>query len=324
MSDDPVDSILDGLIKSAAEGQANSELQSDPPVGKHQDDRESSVYVGTTEAGTTTKTEAPTNAGTYEALDERIHNPALTEKQHDFVSLIVMHWDSYGELLTASRAAEDYNVPESKFVKYMGSSQVRSAIEERGVSFRGLDYSDKWRSNALTPLQLLAAQTFLDLTDTRGNKKKLQDLGIDTRTWNSWLRDPVFKDYLERSARKLRENSSHEADLALIDGLQRGNPQLIKLYFEMTGQYIPKSQQVGPDIDLQGLLTRILEIILEEVKDPQVAARISDKLMGLGTANNLATNMLEQPPIKVPEVMPARELSPELKEMMDNGIGINV
>lgn len=305
------DDIVDSLINNPA------------PVGKHEDDRTSTVFVGTTDAGLTTKTEAPTNAGTFEALQETLNNPKLTEKEQDFVSLVDMHWGMHGELLTAARAKEDYNISSSSFVKWMGNPQVREALEERGISFRGLDYGDKWRSNALTPLQLLAAKSLLDIADTRSDKKKLQDLGIETRTYNAWRRDPIFVQYLEKTATELMHGSQHEAMLSLMDGVRAGNPAMVKLYLEFTGKYIPKMQHTGPDINVPALMTRVLEIVMDYVKDPQDRAALADRLIGLGTANSITVGMTQEP-IAIPEIMPARELPSDLKEMLDNGVGVNI
>ena len=326
MTKDEVDKILDGLVIN---GPTGADLTIDrTPVGKHDDDRPSDItgsFVGTTASGTTTKTEAPTNAGTFEALSEAVNDVRLTIKEHDFVSLVDMHWGMYGELLTAARAAEDYNLPEQRFIQYMGNSQVRDALEERGISFRGLDFGDKWRSNSLTPLQLLAAKSLLDIVDTRSDTKKLQDLGVDSKTYNAWRRDPVFTNYLEKTATELMHGSQHEAMLALMDGVRSGNPKMVQLYLEFTGKYIPRMQHTGPDINVPALLTRILEIFMEEVKDPEVRARSADRLMGLGQANTITAALIDpSEPIPVPEIMPARELSPELKEMLDHGVGVNI
>lgn len=309
---DPIDALVEGLVESAAS-----------PVGKHEDDRTSQIFVGTTEAGTTSKTEAPTNAGTFEAVDAVVNDKRLTEKEHDFVSLVDMHWGMYGELLTSARAAKDYQVSQSRFVKYMANPNVRRALEERGVSFRGLDYGDKWRSNALTPLQLLAAKSLLDISDTRSDKKKLQDLGVETKTYNAWRRDPLFTEYLERTATELMHGSQHEAMIALMDGVRSGNPRMVQLYLEFTGKYVPKMQHQGPDINVPALMTRVLEIVMDYVKDPQDRAALADRLIGLGTANSITVGMTQEP-IAIPEIMPARELSPDLKDMLDHGVGVNI
>lgn len=287
------------------------------PVGNHQ---------GSTAAGKTTKTEAPTNAGTYEALDEVINDKRLTEEEHDFVSLVDMHWGMHGELLSIAMAKESYQIAEGKFVAFMGNPNVRAALTERGVSFRGVELSedDAWRTNAITPHQLLAAKSLLDITDTRSDRKKLQDLGIDTKTFNAWRRDPIFMQYMEKFATELLKGSEHEVSLALLDKIRSGDVNAIKFWYEFMGKWVPKTQNVGPEVNMQGLLTRVLEIILEEVKDGQVRARISERLLGLGNASNLATTLVDEGPIPIPEVMPARELSADLKELKEHGVGVNI
>jgi hypothetical protein len=275
---------------------------------------------GTTQQGLTTRTEAPTNAGTYSALSEQLKPTKLSEKELDFVTLLDMHWGMYGNIPSADKAEELYSIKPATFRQLLSKPHVRTAIEERGITFRS--DTDKWRQRALTPLQLLVANSMIDIIDQRSDKKKLQDLGVDTKTYNAWLRDPVFRDYLATRAESMIEGHEHEIYLALIDKIRSGDIKAIQFWYAVTGRF--DNAKPTPDvINLPALLTRILEIILDEVDSPEIRSRISDKLMGLGQANALSTQLIEgaqQPP----EIEPAKPMPDDLRLMLATGKGVNI
>jgi hypothetical protein len=220
-------------------------------------------------------------------------------------------------LIGADKAYQDYGIPVTQYNKAIKKAVVRDALIERGVVFERLS-DDKWISKSLTPLQLLLANSLLDLNDTRTNKKKCQDLGIPTGKYNSWIKDPVFQDYLQKRARQLIGDNKHEADLALLDKVRSGDMKAISLYYEFTGQFTPASKTQSGNVDIQAILVKIIEIINEEVNDPKEILAISTRLRSLIGANNIARALVgDDEPIEIPQVVANRQVPEELAGTVD-------
>lgn len=233
---------------------------------------------------------------------------ALNDFESNLVTFLDQHYQLTGQLLTADRAFKDFGIPVGQFKAALDNTEVREALVTRGIVFERFERDD-WTSQSLTPIQLLVANSLLDLTDTRTNKKKLQDLGVSTIQYNAWLKDPVFKDYLHKRAEQMIGDSKHEVDTALLDKVRAGDLKAIAYYNEMTGRFV---QQRGPanQVDVGMLVVRILEIIEEEIDDGDALVRVGERLRGLIAARNTANALIasEQDAIVVPEIVKVREV----------------
>jgi hypothetical protein len=195
----------------------------------------------------------------------------------------------------------------------MTKQYLLDALAERGITAK-IDLADaeQWRHATLTPEQLLVANTMLDLIDTRNDRKKLNDLGVSSAKYNAWLRQPEFRAYLQGRAESLLGASQHEALLALVDRVRSGDSKAIELYWEYTGKFI-RNNSSGNSIQgissetVTGLVQSIIEIIVEEVEDPVLGARISDGM----TPERII----------VPEIAPDRVITPEIEALMQQGVG---
>lgn len=244
----------------------------------------------------------------------------LTEFEIQLLTFLDQQYHLTGTLLTAEKAYEEYGIPVKEYENAFKNSTFRDSLSERGVVFERLTIYDdnaKWIAKSLTPTQLLAANALLDLTDTRTNKKKLQDLGISTTKYNAWLKDPVFKDYLAARAKQLIGDNEHEVDLALLDRVRSGDMKAISYYNEFTGRYTPASSRTSSSsaaIDIGAILVRVIEIVNEEVNNPDEILAISNRLRSLIGANNMANALMmgEDEPIEIPEVVSTRVIPKEL------------
>lgn len=214
-----------------------------------------------------------------------------------------------GTLLSADQAFNEYGIKVKDFTTALSKENVRSALAERGVVFERLN--EDFTAYALTPTQLLVANSLLDLTDTRSNKKKLQDLGIATITYNAWLKDPIFRDYLAKRANQMIGDNVHEVDLALLDKIRAGDLKAIEYYNEMTGRFV--RAKAGQNVDVMGIITRIIEIIDEEVEDPATLERLALRIRGAVSARSMAMALTGNSPVGdddiiVPQVVKALPL----------------
>ena len=212
----------------------------------------------------------------------------LNEQELDYVDYVTQHYFQKGTP----------PVPETKeetvfAQKCFAKKSFREALEERGIIFRK-EIND-FKKYTLSPEQLLVANAILDYTDTRSQKKKLQDCEVSTQQFQQWMRDPVFVDYLNERSAHIIDNSAFEINNALMDEARRGNIKAIEYVNEMTGRYIPIHKRVGHNqsgVDVHGLIMKIIEIIQVRVTDPEVQLAISEDVSRLIAAQNTASALL--------------------------------
>ena len=288
------------------------------------------------------ETEAPTNAETL-ANAEAVEK-TLNEFQLDFVTFMHQWWLTEGELLTAPVALERYGYPLDDFVKHINTPAVLQVLKKRGVEVVHLRRKQNvlaavdpaspeimdWRATTLKPHQLVVANAMLDLNDTRSDKKKLQDQGIGTAKWQSWLRDENFRAYLQKRAESLLGDSQHEAALALLDRVRSGDIRAIEYYHEYTGKYTRKASNGGQNAlqadqqntDLKLFVVKLLEIITEEVSDHQAAARISDRIKQTLYNQSIVNAVTSDKPdeIVMPTIAPNRELPAHMMKLVEKNV----
>jgi hypothetical protein len=271
-----------------------------------------------------------------EAVPALTQPKALTEDELQFVTFMHQNYSLTGQVLSQASAEDLLGMTADEYADLMSDARVLAALDERGVTLKVIspvgDSEEVGISNwvvqaqlkSLTPAQLVIANTMLDLIDTRSQKKKLQDNGVSTATYNTWLKDPVFQSYLKERAEGMLGENQHEAHLALLDKVRMGDLKAIELYYEYQGIYTRASAtQVNANqvaVDVQNLLVRIIEIINDEVDDPNTAARIADKFKGLMQARTIAGELVQEQ-IHQPEIATARVITPELQAIMDKGAG---
>lgn len=279
---------------------------------------------------------------------EQVPLPTLTELEQSFVTLMSQHYMLNRSLPTVEAAEEEYGFERKDFTTLIKRISVQTALEEYGVNLGDYKLSEdgtvkpQWANKSLTPLQLLVANTLLDLKDSRSERKKLQELGVTTRTYNAWRRDPVFASYVKERAEQLVGDHESDVLVALIDQATAGNIKAIEYYLEFTNRYIRQPQTVinaqANQFDPVAFVVKIIEIIDEEIEDSQVALRIADRMKQLAGMYNAAGQLVPAgapvgdltSPVKpgttvnefgieLPEVVPNRKAvqGPEPEDMIE-------
>lgn len=297
-------------------------------------------------------TEAPTSAATTNQLEKE--QRVLDKDAVEFVSVIAQYYALTGRLVDEGEAERELYYTPAEYEGFMNNPLVKAALVERGVITRELDSPTegaspnnslnlpvgrskavvtnglKRRAENLTPKQLLVANTLLDTIDTRSEKKKLQDLRVSTATYQAWLNDPIFVDYITKRAELLLGPAQADAHLALIDKVKAGDVSAIKYYNDLVGRFSPTSSNgvnvnvgvSGSRSDFKALLFHILEIIQDEVDDPKAKIRIGERFKDLINKQSVAEALLgETEPIEIPKVAQARKLTPELQTLLERGDG---
>lgn len=259
-------------------------------------------------------TVAPTNQATLDA----VNSSKASEVELDFVTYVHQQW-----LLTGEVPPKPDGLPDEVYK----SDWVANALQERGITWPPVgtdsDPTLEWKHTGLGPVQLLVANALLDVADTRSIKKKLQDNGVSLAKYQSWLRDEKFNSYLKTRAEQLLGSHQHEARLALMDRVSRGDVKAIQFYLELTGEYVPDrgNNSAAQFADIQGLLVKVVEIISDEVDDPAIAARIADRFKTIMTARNIVGGLIagEAEGITQPEIAAPRQMTPELIKLQNAG-----
>ena len=273
-------------------------------------------------SATANATVAPTNKATLELA---VPGSQLGQKALEFITCLHYEWTLKGEL-DHVEVAKAYGYSKEEYESYISDPGVVSALIERGINPRHLvTKHDVEIRSKLTPVQLIVANAMMDLVDTRSPKKKLQDNGVSSATYQMWLRDPEFSGYLQQRAESLIGDSQHEAMIALMDKVTSGDLKAIQYYHEITGRYVqqPNSPVGTNNQDLHNIVVRMVEIIIDEVDDADTAARIADRIKGLVIGNQVAHALTGPTEVIVPEIAQGREMTPEIQALMNKGAGFN-
>lgn len=222
----------------------------------------------------------------------------ITPEQLDLLTYVHTHYQLYGTI-PSEDAASEYGIPRKLFIDAFNNSTFRSALEERGIILKRFE-GDDWTSKGLTPHQLLVANQLLDLTDQRTTKKKLQELQVNTQTYQAWLKDPAFAAYLKTRAQQLLGENDHEVNLAFLDKIRSGDIKAVQFYYEMMGIYVPQRAGVN-QVDVQGLIVKIIEIIDDVVDDNDIKFVIGERLKRLIATQHMASQLVNgsntEPPV---------------------------
>ena len=169
---------------------------------------------------------------------------------------------------------------------------------------RGIDPNDQIPGRGLTSLQLAAINVLMDFSDKRSTKAKLNELGVSTAQYSAWLRNPQFQAYSRTRAEGLLGDHSHSAHIALMQNIERGDLNSIKLYYEMIGRWSSKS---AGEVNIEFLMIRILETLQRHLaSSPDLLMLIAadlGELTGAGQAKSLnpVTVAIEPPVAKQPD-----------------------
>ena len=275
-------------------------------------------------SATANATTAPTNEATKANADK---SKGLSPAQSEFVTILDYEWHLKGTL-NPEGIKEEYGYDDEEFSLLQSSPVVHTALQERGINVKAIapdsEIAQLAGRSKLTPIQLIVANSMLDLIDTRPPKKKLADLNVTPYQYQSWMKDPEFSKYLHERAEGLLDDVSHEVMLALIDKAMSGDMKAVSYYHEMTGRFVQQTSANtggGSTHDLQQMIVRIIEIIVDEVDDFDLAQRISERLKGLVMGHQIANAAVEAP--VVPEIAAPRAMTDNAKKMMERGVGVN-
>lgn len=206
----------------------------------------------------------------------------LSDSQRYVITFIEQQYALNGVVPSAEYIAEQFT--DVSLTGLYNSAEFCAALERRGIPNPKPPKTIQGPVGVLTAQQLLVANTMLDFRDTRSNKNKLKDLECDTQTYQTWLKDPAFSNYIQTRAEQLLGESGHEVNLALIQRAGTGDTNAMRLYYGITGRYSERPDNSAIDVAL--VLIKVLEVIQRHISDAETLEAIAGDLSNLGGSNN--------------------------------------
>lgn len=149
-----------------------------------------------------------------------------------------------------------------------------------GMSSLGIEIDE--RDTGLTAEQLGLLTILSNPADGRDLKRKLSHAGISWAKYQVWLKQPVFSQAHNQIIGEALKQAIPMAEQQLAAKMVAGDLTAIKYGFEVSGRHDPNGKK---QVDAQALLQILLEVIEEEIKDPNILRNIAAKATLRGVAN---------------------------------------
>lgn len=171
-----------------------------------------------------------------------------------------------GRLPSIKEIAVHSNCRESKIGAVLSSDEFK-----RVIRLRGINWTDDF--TGITPEQSAAVAILTNPADRRDFGKKLKSAGISYHVYRAWMRQPYFKDYMEKVSEQMLQDNISTVHSALTNRALQGDVPAVKFFYELTGRYNPAQQEV---VQVKAVLSQVLEIIQRRVTDPNVLNEIAN------------------------------------------------
>ena len=238
--------------------------------------------------------------------------PAAEQLRRRVEDTLRFYGQRYGKLMTAERIVAYRHWPESRIpevVEAMHDPVTVANLRELGIIAPEVETWDEAVAGNVQPTKMQmdaldAIFTRLDPTDPRALTELLKEQGVDLRTWNGWLADPMFGAYVRDRSAAVFGQRAHEVDIALMRRAFGGDTAAIKLILELQGRI----KTGGDTVDVNMVLARVVEIIQVEVADQAAVLRIAERLEALAHAAAAGKLPASPPVIASYEIINQQEL----------------
>lgn len=183
---------------------------------------------------------------------------------------------STGKIPTQEEIAKALDLPIEKVRDAWSLQEFKDTLVDRGLEYV------EGRDGILSPTQIMFANALLNANDKRSVRQLLELFKIKSPQYNAWLRDSAFQSYLRTRAEQIFESSDYEAYKALVRAVSNGDVNAIKFFFELRGIYNPK---LTVNINIRSVMTEVIRVITDNVKDPQVIEVIATELEKISDAS---------------------------------------
>lgn len=222
---------------------------------------------------------------------------ALSKAEKDIINFYDLQWHLRHRVPTTEEVSNFTKQSQIEVNHALSRRPVIKALEQRGIPWRQHSQQD------LTEKQIAAAITVMNFMDKRSVEEKLDQLGILPATYYAWLKDPQFKNFVDSLADSNLRNIRPTAVAEFTKKINAGDWGAIKYWLETTGEL---QSEEAPQSEV--LVKALIEILQEEIKDPEVMVRISERLIA-ATGNK---TLVAQRPMEI--TAEYTENDPELED----------
>jgi glutathione peroxidase-family protein len=208
----------------------------------------------------------------------------MTKVEKDLVSYYELQWFMGQNIPTIEEVATHLKITQVALNYHLQRKPVIKALEIRGIPFKQHTQSE------LTATQVATAITMANFADSRTNDQKLDQLGINAAQYYAWQNDPQFQNLVSSLADQNLNNIKPTAINELTKKINAGDWNAIKYYLDVTGDV---NKDAAPQSET--LMRMIIEVLQDEIKDPEVIMRIAQRLKAATT--NRTIEVVEVPAI---------------------------
>lgn len=210
----------------------------------------------------------------------------LSAIELDVVFFIERFHGAWGSTPSDAKIRERFDGMTDEFLAdFKLNPLVIRSFRARGIIYPAIE-------DSFTAEQMHAAAVMTDLIDRRSEEKKLRDIGVTTRQWQTWMQDDHFADYIKSRSEKLLGNAGVvEAHKALMKGARNGNVNSARLIYEITGRHDPNKEA---QIDIRQVLHMFIEVLQMHIKEPALLNSIAMDLTQIASAENFSTTLANQ------------------------------
>lgn len=187
------------------------------------------------------------------------------------------------ELPTVDFIKAHTSASRQSIMKVLTSAEGKDALLKRGIAWT----NNKNVINDLSPEQALAISIITDPSSKKPLADKLKQAGISMGTWRNWLANPAFKAKVINVAEALIDDNIATAHARLVQRMDAGDTQAIRLFYEVSGRHDPTKQQT---LDIARIIGLVLEVLTRHVTDVSILEKVSydiEIIMSGGTPKTL-------------------------------------
>lgn len=156
----------------------------------------------------------------------------------------------------------------TSIAEYMATDSYINRMRTHGIAV------DK-NELGLTEQQKACLSMIADVSSKKSIGTILRMLKIRQSVYQGWLTQPAFNSALRKMTDNSLKNAIPLAEAQLAAKAAAGDLPTIKFMFEVTGRHDPARQQA---VDTQALIGVIIDVLQEEVKDPELLSRIHQSI----------------------------------------------
>lgn len=177
----------------------------------------------------------------------------------EFVACYESYYWRYGRIPHSSQqlnAEFGTKFPDAQYDEVLSRESLIKYFDDRAIP------NPKAPRPILTTRQLDLLRVICDPTDYRTLAMKLKQIKVSQAELASWMRDATFARLMrDETTRQFADNRTYVLN-GLLREASKGNVAAVKLWAEMTGEYVPgTSTHVHVSVETKEVVQKLLEVL---------------------------------------------------------------